>query len=127
MKGAVDGLSRRGQGKPDDDSIRNVPAMFAGDFDLRDRALSFKTLQFTVPGAAAQVKGKYALHGGALDFVGDVRLEATVSQTMTGSKRVLLAPFDPLFKKHGAGTYLPVAIAGTREHPEVHLQWKKLF
>jgi hypothetical protein len=94
---------------------------------LRDSALSFKSLQFTVPGGAAQVKGKYSLRDGSLDFVGDVKLQATVSHTMTGSKRVLLAPFDPLFNKHGAGTYLPVAIAGTRDHPEIHSQWKKVF
>ena len=46
---------------------------------------------------------------------------------MTGAKKVLLTPFDPMFKKHGAGTYLPVDISGTREHPEVKVQWKKLF
>jgi hypothetical protein len=46
---------------------------------------------------------------------------------MTGAKKVLLTPFDPMFKKHGAGTYLPLDIGGTRDHPEVKLQWKKLL
>jgi len=127
VKDAIAGLSRRGQGKPDDTSITDVPADFAGDFALGKGNLSFSKLQFVVPGAVAQVKGDYGLHSEKVDFVGDVRLDATVSQTMKGSKRVLLAPFDPIFMKHGAGTYLPVAIAGTREHPEVKLQWKKLF
>ena len=79
------------------------------------------------PGAIAQVKGSYGVSSGDLDFVGDVRLDAKVSQTLTGAKHVLLAPFDPLFNKHGAGTYLPVAVGGTREHPEIKLQWKKLL
>jgi hypothetical protein len=127
MKNAVAGLSRRGQGKPNDTTIIDVPADFSGDFSLGKGNLSFSRLQFTVPGATAEMKGGYGLHTQEIDFVGDVRLDATVSQTMTGSKRVLLAPFDPLFKKHGAGTYLPVAIEGTSEHPEVKLQWKKIF
>ena len=127
VKDAIAGLSRRGQGKPEDKTITDVPADFAGDFRLGKGNLTFSKLQFVVPGAVAQVKGSYGLHTEQVDFVGDVRLDATVSQTMTGAKHVLLVPFDPLFKKHGAGTYLPVAIAGTREHPEVKLQWKKLF
>ena len=127
VKGAIAALSRRGQGKPDDSTITDVPADFAGDFRMGKGNLTFSKLEFVVPGAVAQVKGEYGFHSEQVDFIGDVRLDATVSQTMTGSKRVLLAPFDPLFKKHGAGTYLPVAIAGTREHPEVKLEWKKLF
>lgn len=127
MKNTIDGLSRRGQGKPDDTSIANVPADFAGDFALGKGTLSFGQLHFQVPGVQAQVKGSYALRGGDINFIGDVRLTATVSQTMSGSKRALLAPLDPLFSKHGAGTYLPVEVAGTRQHPEVKLQWKKLF
>jgi hypothetical protein len=127
LKDAIANLSRRGQGKPEDDSIKDVAAMFAGDFRLQNGTLSFRSLQFTVPGVEAQVRGAYALRTGTIDFVGDVRLHATVSQTMTGAKHWLLVPFDPLFKKHGAGTYLPVTIVGTREHPEIHLEWKKLF
>jgi uncharacterized protein involved in outer membrane biogenesis len=120
-------LSRRGLGKPGDTSITNVPAEFAGDFSLGRTNLTFGRLQFFVPGAAAKMSGAYALHSQTLNFVGDVRLKATVSQMMTGSKRWLLAPFDPIFMRHGAGTYLPVAITGTRDHPEVHVEWKKLF
>ncbi len=46
---------------------------------------------------------------------------------MTGPGHWLLVPIDPLFMKHGAGTYLPLAIAGTREHPEIKLQLGKVF
>jgi hypothetical protein len=46
---------------------------------------------------------------------------------MKGAMHWVLVPFDPIFMKHGAGTYLPVAVAGTREHPEITVQWKKLF
>lgn len=127
MKDAVNELSRRGQGKPNDSSINNVPAQFRGDFSLLHSTLTFRQLQFAAPGAVAQVKGSYGVSSGNINFVGDVRLDASVSQTMTGVKHILLVPFDPLFHKHGAGTYLPIAVSGTRDHPDVKLQWKKLF
>ena len=120
-------LSRRGQGKPGDQSIIDVPADFAGDFDLKNRTLSFADLQFTVPGAEAQFKGAYGIRGETLNLTGDVRLRATVSEAVGGSKGWLLFPLDLIFEKHGAGTYVPVTITGTREHPQVHVQWKKLF
>jgi hypothetical protein len=127
IKHAMVEISRRGQGKPGDETIVDVPVEFAGDFHLQKGNLSFGQLQFVVPGVVAQMKGSYGLHSEQIDFVGDVKLNAKVSQTMTGTKHWLLVPFDPLFTKHGAGTYLPVTIAGTREHPEVRLQLNKIF
>ncbi|HEY1424784.1 MAG TPA: hypothetical protein VGF20_15120, partial [Candidatus Acidoferrum sp.] len=38
-------------------------------------------------------------------------------QTMTGVKSVLVKPLDPLFKKDGAGTVIPIRITGTRDEP----------
>ena len=67
------------------------------------------------------------LRAARLDFTGDVRLQAHVSQTMTGAKRVLLKPVDPLLARHHAGTYLPVNVKGTREHPEIKLDLGKIF
>ena len=124
---AITALSRRGQGKPDDISITDVPADFNGDFAMGDENLSFSKLEFAVPGVAADMKGTYGLQSSKIDFVGDVRLNATVSQTVKGAMHWVLVPFDPIFMKHGAGTYLPVAVTGTREHPEIALQWKKIL
>lgn len=120
-------LSRRGQGKPEDKSITDVPAVFSGIFGLRNSTLSFSQLQFVVPGAEAQMSGSYGLHSMAINFTGDVRLHATISQMVGGNKGWILFPFDPIFMKHGAGTWLPVSITGTREHPELHIEWRKLF
>jgi hypothetical protein len=127
VKSAILALSRRGQGKPNDTSISDVPADFLGSFSLAKANMRFSKLQFVVPGAVAEMKGGYGIRNQQLDFAGDVRLDATVSQTMSGAKRWLLTPFDPIFMRHGAGTYLPVSVDGTREHPELHLEWKKLF
>jgi hypothetical protein len=127
IKNTIADVSRRGQGRPDDMTIVDVPADFAGEFSLAKGNLSFGQFRFVVPGVMAQMKGSYGLHSQRIDFVGDVKLQATVSQTMGGLKHWLLVPFDPLFTKHGAGTYLPVEIAGTREHPEVRFQLGKMF
>jgi hypothetical protein len=52
---------------------------------------------------------------------GVVLLNATVSNTMTGYKSWLLKPFDPLFKKNGAGTRLVITVAGSQDQPKVGL------
>ncbi len=127
IKNTIADVSRRGQGRPDDMTITDVPADFAGDFALAKGNLSFGQLRFVVPGVLAQMKGSYGLHSEQVNFVGDVKLDATVSQTMSGIGRLVLIPIDPLFMKHGAGAYLPVVITGTRQHPEVKVQLGKLF
>ena len=127
VQGKLDSLSRRGQGKPDATEIQNVPANFDGLFKLEDARMSFSTLNFDVPGVQVQMKGAYSIAQQDLDFTGDVRLQATVSQTQTGIKHWVTVPFDPLFKKNGAGTYLPLNIQGTTEHPKIQLDWKKVL
>ena len=124
---AIDGLSRRAQGKPGDQTIQDVTAVLMGTFSLANSQLSFSNLQFEVPGAAAQVKGSYGLVSDKLDFTGDVRLQAHVSNTMSGAKRVLLKPIDPIFARHKAGTYLPVNLTGDKDHPQIKLDVKKVF
>jgi hypothetical protein len=127
VQGKLDSLSRRGQGKPDVMEIQNVPANFDGVFRLENARMSFSALHFDVPGVQVQMKGVYSIAQQELDFTGDVRLQATVSHTMKGVKRWVVIPFDPLFKKHGAGTYLPVNIQGTTDHPKIQLDWKKVL
>jgi len=123
----LDALSRRGQGKPDATDIQNVVANFSGDFRLENAKMSFSALNFQVPGVQVQMKGAYSVAQQELDFTGDVRLQATVSQTQKGIKRWVTVPFDPLFKKNGAGTYLPVTIQGSTDHPKIQLDWKKVL
>ncbi len=124
---SIDELSSRGQGKPKDESIHNVPAQFAGDFRFQKAALSFSRLQFSVPGAAARMTGSYGLLSEKIDFAGDVTLNARVSEAVGGKRRWVLTPFDPIFMKHSAGTYLPVHVEGSRSQPEIKVDWKKLF
>jgi hypothetical protein len=61
--------------------------------------------------------GRYAFDQEAVDFRGKLRLQARISQTMTGWKRWALKPVDPFFAKDGAGTQVQIRIDGTREKP----------
>ena len=67
------------------------------------------------------LEGGYSLDGDALDFHGGLRLEAKISQTMTGWKHWLLKPVDPFFAKDGAGTVLKIKVSGSSKQPKFGL------
>jgi hypothetical protein len=110
-------LSRRGRGKPQEASGPSPVSNMAGRFTLKDTVMTLPELTFGVPGATIVLRGRYHLRQETVDFLGTVRLQAKASQTITGVKRFLLKPLDPLFARDGAGTVLPIHIAGTRDHP----------
>jgi hypothetical protein len=114
----VDELSRRGQGRPNDENIANVFSGMSGAFRLEDAVMTFSRLTFEVPGAAVAVHGQYRMDGDVLDFHGTLKLQAKVSQTLVGWKRWLAVPFDPFFEKNGAGTFLKIQIAGSAKNPK---------
>ena len=117
----IDGLSRRGQGQPKNEEIDEVVSLMTGDFKLADEMITFHTLSFAVPGAAISLAGDYDLAADALDFRGALKLEAKVSQTMSGWKRWALRPVDPFFAKNGAGTFLRIKVVGTSREPKFGL------
>ncbi|MGE3276682.1 MAG: AsmA-like C-terminal region-containing protein [Vicinamibacterales bacterium] len=114
----IDALSRRGQGRPEDESVDNVVSDMKGEYSLKDGRMTIPIVTFGVTGADVQMAGVYGLRDGTLDFKGDVRLDAPVSKMVTGFKSWLLKPFDPLFRKHGAGTRVAIKVEGTKDNPE---------
>jgi hypothetical protein len=118
LQDKVDELSRRGQGKPTNTSIDEVRSAFGGKFSLRDGELRLPRLAFAVRGASVTLAGTYGLHGGRLDFSGELRLDARLSQTTTGFRSFLLKLVDPFFAKDGNGTVLPIGVSGTVQKPE---------
>ena len=92
--------------------------MHSGDFKLDDGVIAFKDLAFGVNGADVSLNGSYDLDGDTLDFRGALKLQARVSQTMTGWKRWLLKPVDPFFAKNGAGTFLKIKVVGSSKAPK---------
>jgi hypothetical protein len=88
-----------------------------GDFKLAKAIIDFRSLTFSVPGANLDLIGNYDIGEGNLDFNGHLRLQAKLSQTVTGKKSFFLKAVDPFFSKEGAGTLLPITITGKREAP----------
>ncbi len=117
----IDQLSRRGQGQPKNQEIDEVISKMQGAFHLENQVMTFRSLAFEVPGAAVSVTGNYNLAHDTLDFHGALKLDAHISQTMTGWKRWLLKPADPFFAKNGAGTFLKIKIEGDAHHPKFGL------
>ncbi len=119
----VQTLSRKGQGKPNDVGAGSDVSQLEGRFGLSNADMSFEQLRFAVSGASVQLSGGYGLESEALDFHGYLRLDAKLSQTMTGFKSALLKPFDSFFRKGGV-TAIPIKIGGTREKPSFGLDFR---
>jgi len=117
----IDGLSRRGQGQPKNWDIDNVFAHMAGSFILDNQVMTFRSLSFDVPGARVSLAGAYNLDADTVDFQGALKLDAKLSQTMSGWKRWVLKPVDPFFAKNGAGTFLKIKVEGSSHEPKFGL------
>lgn len=123
----IEDLSLRSQGRPKDakngdpDSVRS---QMEGDFRMANGTIKLPALEYTIPGANIHLHGTYGVEGGQLEFHGTVRTEASISKMVGGWKGFLLKPVDPLFKKDGAGSEIPIHVKGTRESPEFGLDFK---
>jgi hypothetical protein len=114
-------LSRRAEGKPEDRQAGSDAFDLRGRFILDGGLARFPNLTFTIPGAKLDLKGDYGLHSEQLDFSGELRMKAKLSQTTTGIKSFVLKLVDPFFKGTRAGAVLPIRITGTRAHPSFSL------
>jgi hypothetical protein len=123
----IDELSRRGRGQPRNTEVSNVISNFGGAFALQNGVLRLPGLRFSVTGARVDLDGRYTLRTQALDFTGALRLDAPVSRTVTGFKALLLKPIDPLFRRDGAGTLLPITVSGTVDHPAFGVDMKRVL
>lgn len=126
----IDELSLRGQGHPTEANQNakagvsvNTASEMSGNFTLGDSKLTIGDLNYTVPGAHIMMDGVYSLDGNQFDFHGKARLDATVSQMVTGWRSILLKPIDPFFSKNGAGTEVPIEITGTKSEPHFGLDF----
>jgi len=110
-------LSRHAEGQPENQDAGSSVSDLRGDFRLEKGVIRFRKLNFAVPGAQLNLQGIYDIGESKLDFNGHLRLQAKLSQTVTGKKSFFLKAVDPFFSKEGAGTLLPITITGTRNEP----------
>jgi hypothetical protein len=114
-------MSARARGDADDVRSRVVSDL-EGRFRLAGGVLSLAALKFEMPGAAVNLDGTYGLRSEALEFDGTLRMQATISEAAGGgAKSVFLKIVDPLFKKKGAGSVVPIRVRGTRDQPKFGL------
>jgi hypothetical protein len=119
----VDSLSRRARGeKKSNEPDEEVVSDLRGRFTLKNSVMTFSSLSFGVPGALIRLSGTYGLTDETMDFHGVLRMQAKLSQTMSGFKSLLLKAADPFFSKDGAGAMLPIKITGTRQNPSFGLE-----
>ena len=121
-QGDVNTLSKRARGQKDLQETPPVSAQIEGDLKLRNRSAQFSFLKFEVPGASIRMTGKYNLETKAIDFHGDARTQAKLSQQTTGIKSVVLKPFDWVFKNKNAGADVRVGMTGTYERPHFGIE-----
>jgi hypothetical protein len=122
----IEELSNRGLGQPKGAKTTDpasVESAMEGNFQMAKGVIAFPYLSYTVPGVTIQLKGTYGMEGGALDFAGTARMEATISKMVGGWKGMLLTPLDRHFEKNGAGTEIPIHIKGTRQKPEFGVEF----
>ena len=126
IQGRIAELSLRGQGRPDElktTDPESILSRMQSNFQLAGGVVSLPALNYTVPGARIELKGTYGMEGGALDFTGSAKLDATISKMVGGWKGLLLSPADRYFKRDGAGTEVPILIGGTREEPKFSIDF----
>ena len=118
-------LSTRARGRNPRDGLARVVSDMHGVFTVRNGHARFHPVTFDVPGATVVLNGRYGLRSERLAFDGTLRMDATVSQAAGGVKGFFLKVVDPLFKRKGPGSVIPIHVRGTREKPQFGLDWKR--
>ena len=129
MQGRIVELSLRGQGKPHEVKATDPTTVLSemqGHFKLGNGMLELPDLDYHVPGADIVVHGDYGLKEGTLNFQGDAKLDASISQIVGGWKGFLLKPADHFLHKNGAGTDVPIKVEGTRKDPKFGVEFGRL-
>lgn len=126
MEDKVDMFSLRASGDPKDakPGAADVHSKMVGQFVMGKGKLNFSKLDYTLPGATAELAGVYSLDGQQFDFAGKVTTQAKVSQMVASRwKSWLLKAVNPFFTKDGAGAVIPVKISGTKSEPQFGLDF----
>jgi len=119
VRDKLQSLSRHALGEPSNPEAGSAVSDMSSDFHLHKSVIDLQNLVFSIEGATLMLDGTYSIRPQTLDFSGQLRLHAKLSQLTTGVKSVLLKPVDPFFEKKGAGSVLPVTITGTRNEPTI--------
>ena len=120
----INTLSQRAKGETSEDGP-SVVSSLSGTFTLLGGTLTFADLSFGVPGAIVQLAGTYDVKSELLDFRGHLLLDASLAETTSGFKAVVAKMAQPLFRRRGGGSKLPIRISGTRDKPAFGLDVRR--
>ena len=122
-------LSRRGRGEESNEGAENerVVSNLRGRFKLANGSLTFSELTFAVPGSTVRLHGSFDLHTETMNFQGELLTDATLSDMTSGVKSLLARLAQPLFRRKGGGTRLPIRISGPRSKPQFGLDFGRVF
>jgi AsmA-like C-terminal region len=120
----IDTLSRRGRGQKGN-AGPSVVSKLSGRFVMKDGRIRLSHLTFAVPGSVVQLAGSFDLKSEQLDFAGHLLLDASLSETVTGVKSVLVRIAQPFFRRPGGGTKIPIRVSGTPERPAFGVDVKR--
>lgn len=98
-----------------------------GHFLLRGGVMTLSHLAFSVPGATVTLEGTYGLLSEKIDFQGELRLDAKLSETTTGMKSLLFKLVDPLFRRGDTGAVIPIQITGSPEDPSYGVDFGRVL
>lgn len=110
-------LSKRASGKKKDAPTEDVTTEIKSAVTMNNAIAKLTDASVQVPGATATMSGTYNLESKKIDFHGDLKTDASLSNESSGAKAVLLKPLDPFFKRKHAGAVVPVEMTGTYENP----------
>ena len=123
VQGKIDEFSRRGQGRPEDDKVRNVASDLPGASRCPPARFAWKTWRSRSPARASAARDLWA--GQRADCVcghGPARRQGLGDDVRP--QVYLLKAVDALFSRRDAGTVVPITISGTREHPKYGVDMK---
>jgi hypothetical protein len=128
VQNRINTLSRKGQGDPGGaDEGESAVSNLRGRFVMRDAAIHFSRLTFAVEGAIVQLAGGYHLRSEAIDFNGELLLDASLADMTTGVRSVAARIAQPFFRRPGGGSRIPIRISGTRTKPAFGMDVKRAF
>jgi hypothetical protein len=104
-----------------------VASRFDGTFRLGGGRLEIPGVTFGVPGSLVDLAGTYDIVPETLNFKGTLFMDSKVSDTTTGIKHLLLKLADPLFRRAGGGSAIPIKVTGRRSDPSFGLDKGRLF
>jgi len=114
----LDKILQRSQGHSGDPDAAATTVALSGAFHLENAWMHFTGLSCAIAWANLDLAGDYNLETDAVNFAGSLKVQPTVSQMVTGWKRLVLKPVDKYLQKKTAGPLLRIHVTGTSASPQ---------